>query len=453
MEYFVDSERGQTVKQAVARMKMHKKMWGRTASVGLVACSMALAMMPAAASADELSDQQAGLQQQISASDSEVNASDGVLQSAEQTLAASQQQLADAQATLAKAEADRDAASQSDAQAAQSLADAEAALAQAQAEAAQARADVDAQNKKVGADVRESAQQNTDLVAIGIFVNNLTTGDVSNRIQWTDQAFRAQQYELDQLEAVQARLDQAEASMKAAEEAAQADRQTAADTLAASQSTAQAADAAKSQVDGLVAQNASDKAAAEQALADAQARNADLRAQSDAVTARIQARNAADAAASDSAAAQAAAAGTSYASSTDSVLANPVPGAPITDTYHTRVNPVLGYTEFHDGMDLGASCNAAIYAAASGTVADVLSPDQSGGYGNRLVIDHGLVNGVYLSTGYNHASSYVVSAGQYVEKGQLIGYVGTTGLSTGCHLHFHVYVNGATDDPQNWIGF
>ncbi|WP_155487504.1 M23 family metallopeptidase [Propionibacterium freudenreichii] len=445
------------MKQAKTRGAMRRMALPRRAWVGLVACSVALSMMPAVSGADDLEDQQASLQQQIGASDSDVYASDAKLQDAEKTLSASQQQLADAQAGLARAEADRDAAARSDDDAARALKDAEAALVKAQDDAAKARADVDAQKRKVGTDVRHTTQQNSGLVTIGIFVNNLSTGDMSNRIQWTDQAFRAQQYELDRLQDVEQRLEQAEQAMKDAEAAAQRDRQAAADALNSRASTEQAAQDAKAKVDALVSKNAADKSAAEQALADAQARNADLKAQSNAVAQRIKDRNAAAAAAAqaaqqaDAAAAQAAAAGNSIATSTSSVLADPVPGAPITDTYHTRINPVLGYTEFHDGLDLGAGCNAPMYAAAAGTVADVLTPGQSGGYGNRLVIDHGLVNGVYLSTGYNHASSYVVSAGQHVDKGQLIGYVGTTGLSTGCHLHFHVYVNGATDDPQNWI--
>ena len=133
------------------------------------------------------------------------------------------------------------------------------------------------------------------------------------------------------------------------------------------------------------------------------------------------------------------------------MLTDPVPGAPETSPYGYRINPVLGTSELHDGVDLGGACGAPMYAAGAGTVAQILTPNQSGGYGNRLVIDHGLVNGVYLSTGYNHAQSYVVSVGQQVSQGQLIGYVGTTGLSTGCHLHFHVYVNGKTVDPLTWI--
>ncbi|MFC2689869.1 MAG: hypothetical protein ACFN1H_07165, partial [Propionibacterium freudenreichii] len=201
------------MKQAKTRGAMRRMALPRRAWVGLVACSVALSMMPAVSGADDLEDQQASLQQQIGASDSDVYASDAKLQDAEKTLSASQQQLADAQAGLARAEADRDAAARSDDDAARALKDAEAALVKAQDDAAKARADVDAQKRKVGTDVRHTTQQNSGLVTIGIFVNNLSTGDMSNRIQWTDQAFRAQQYELDRLQDVEQRLEQAEQAM------------------------------------------------------------------------------------------------------------------------------------------------------------------------------------------------------------------------------------------------
>ena len=71
------------------------------------------------------------------------------------------------------------------------------------------------------------------------------------------------------------------------------------------------------------------------------------------------------------------------------------------------------------------------------------------GYGNRLMIDHGSKGGTYVTTGYNHATSYVVSVGDHVSQGQIIGYVGTTGYSTGCHLHLMVWENGSVTNPMS----
>ncbi|HBI27996.1 MAG TPA: metalloendopeptidase, partial [Peptococcaceae bacterium] len=99
---------------------------------------------------------------------------------------------------------------------------------------------------------------------------------------------------------------------------------------------------------------------------------------------------------------------------------------------------------FHSGLDIGAGQGAAVGAAAGGTVS---SAGWQGGYGNYVLINHG--NGV--STRYAHLSSINVSSGQSVSSGQLIGRVGSTGNSTGPHLHFEVIVNGSTRDPLNYL--
>ena len=100
----------------------------------------------------------------------------------------------------------------------------------------------------------------------------------------------------------------------------------------------------------------------------------------------------------------------------------------------------------HKGIDLAADRGTAIYAAASGTVTTA-SYGYGGGYGNYIIILHG--NGV--QTLYGHCDSLCVSAGEYVSQGQLIARVGSTGLSTGNHLHFEVRVNGIAQDPQNYV--
>ena len=75
----------------------------------------------------------------------------------------------------------------------------------------------------------------------------------------------------------------------------------------------------------------------------------------------------------------------------------------------------------------------------------------SGGYGNRLMIDHGYIRGKFVTTGYNHAIRYTVRVGQRVRTGQVIGYVGSTGYSTGCHLHLMVWLNGRVVNPMRWF--
>ena len=109
-----------------------------------------------------------------------------------------------------------------------------------------------------------------------------------------------------------------------------------------------------------------------------------------------------------------------------------------------RTHPIFGTQRFHAGVDIGGACGQPIWAGEDGTV---ISAGYSGGYGNLTVIDHG--DG--LATAYAHQSSFGVSSGQSVSRGQTIGYVGTTGWSTGCHLHFEVRVNGSPVDPVPYL--
>lgn len=120
---------------------------------------------------------------------------------------------------------------------------------------------------------------------------------------------------------------------------------------------------------------------------------------------------------------------------------------PITSGYGMRYHPVLDIWRLHSGIDFGIACGTPLYATAAGRV---ISAGWAGGYGNRIVVDHGLVQGADLATTYNHLSRIVVSSGT-VARGQLIGYSGTTGLSTGCHLHFETLVNGAFVNPLGWL--
>lgn len=100
----------------------------------------------------------------------------------------------------------------------------------------------------------------------------------------------------------------------------------------------------------------------------------------------------------------------------------------------------------HKGIDIGTAKGTPIYAAAAGTVS-VSSYGYNGGYGNYIIINHG--NGV--QTVYAHCSSLVATVGQKVSQGQLIARVGSTGISTGNHLHLEVRVNGVAQDPQNYV--
>ena len=120
--------------------------------------------------------------------------------------------------------------------------------------------------------------------------------------------------------------------------------------------------------------------------------------------------------------------------------------APVSQEFRPKGDP-LGY---HPGIDFAASCGSPVYAAAAGDVIMTTPESQSGGYGNRLIIDHGLQRGVDLTTTYNHLTSFVVTSGP-VARGQIVAYSGTTGFSTGCHLHFETREDGTPVNPRLWL--
>ena len=123
----------------------------------------------------------------------------------------------------------------------------------------------------------------------------------------------------------------------------------------------------------------------------------------------------------------------------------PVPGKyTITSPYGTRTDPISKKKSHHTGVDIAAGTGVPIVAANSGTV--IVSGWSSKGYGNYIVIDHGGGR----STLYAHQSRLAVKKGEYVVKGQTIGYVGSTGYSTGPHLHFEVLINGDDVNPMNY---
>jgi murein DD-endopeptidase MepM/ murein hydrolase activator NlpD len=118
--------------------------------------------------------------------------------------------------------------------------------------------------------------------------------------------------------------------------------------------------------------------------------------------------------------------------------------APTSSPFGWRIHPILGYRRFHAGLDFAASYGSTIRAADSGTV---IFAGWYGGYGRAIIIDHG----GDLTTLYGHTSAVYVSEGQKVERGQPIAAVGSTGLSTGPHLHFEVRRNGVPVNPADYL--
>lgn len=121
-------------------------------------------------------------------------------------------------------------------------------------------------------------------------------------------------------------------------------------------------------------------------------------------------------------------------------IISPVAGARKTSGFGMRFHPLLGYNRFHRGVDYGAAYGSPIHAITGGLISFA---GRNGGYGNHVRINHNSS----LGSSYSHMSRIIVSAGARVSPGQIIGYVGSTGMSTGPHLHFEVYRNGVLVNP------
>jgi murein DD-endopeptidase MepM/ murein hydrolase activator NlpD len=210
-------------------------------------------------------------------------------------------------------------------------------------------------------------------------------------------------------------------SQKSKADAAAAEAQAARDQIAR----------LRAEIEPARAEAANSESAEEQALASIRANKADYEGE----LAALQA-------ASDSIAARLRAIGATPGQG-GACQARPVPGG-VSSPFGPRFHPILHYTRMHNGADMSAGSGTPIRACRGGTV--VIAGGQ-GGYGNTVVIDHGGA----MATLYAHQSRVAVGVGQSVGAGDVIGYVGSTGLSTGPHLHFEVRISGNPVDPGSYL--
>lgn len=133
--------------------------------------------------------------------------------------------------------------------------------------------------------------------------------------------------------------------------------------------------------------------------------------------------------------------------SSNARLAWPAGTSRITEYFGWRIHPIRGTRHFHRGLDIGGPFNTSIYAAEDGVV--TFAGASGGGYGNRVDIDHG--NGMVTRYAHINHGGVLVSVGQRVSRGEKIALMGTTGLSTGSHLHFEVMIGGVVQNPLNYL--
>ena len=372
----------------------------------------ARALTPAAA---QQSDKQQQLQQQVNETSAAEDAARAKVVDAQATRTKADSALADVTARLAAAN-DR-------------LAAAQATVDRLGVEAVALQVKVDATEKKLAAardDVRRSAvllyRHGDGSAMIGLLGSTDGSGALVEGKHYLQRVSDKRQADARRVTKLKEQLDAQRAAVAQQKQQADDARAAAADE--------------KTQLDQLAAQQAQARDAAESAL---QSENSALSA---AISQHDDA-EAALAAESQRIAALAQSAGDGPAMG-DGTFIWPVQG-PITSGFGYRTDPITGATAYHSGLDIGASCGTPIKAAGTGVI--LSAGFNSGGYGNMTLINHG--NG--LSTLYGHQSSIIVSEGQSVTQGQVIGYVGSTGKSTGCHLHFEVRSGGNPVDPRAYL--
>lgn len=391
-------------------------------------------VVPFAAAAD-LDDKKGQVEKKIEQQHDHVDQSSAELEAATDALLRARDDLVAAQAHLAKTRGELAAAKALDQQMQLKLDQAIARLREARRALAAGRAEVEDQES----DLRQmvvSAYESGDPALMGLSMV-FTTQDpaqLAGQMNSGDDVVNLQTGILDRLEASKVLLTVKEADTESAKIEVAEKRKEAAENLRRMEALELQAREAEAAVSAMVSLRAQARDAA------LKAKSADLR-----TLAKLQAERDRI----EDLIAQQASIGSGYTgpASGNGFLDYPVPGR-VTSPYGWRTHPIWGYRSLHDGVDFGTSCGTPIRASAPGKV---LATYYQSAWGNRVIVDHGVRYGAGVATIVNHLSGYAVSPGERVRRGQVIGYVGDTGWSTGCHLHYTVLENGQAVDPMRWF--
>jgi murein DD-endopeptidase MepM/ murein hydrolase activator NlpD len=285
-----------------------------------------------------------------------------------------------------------------------------------------------------------------ELIAFSSLLDAESTEELTRRDGVRDVVIGQEAREYDELKASEVLLEVREDQVAEARDAVAVKREAAAEHLQLMQSLEAEEQAAKDSVVSLVIERRDARAGASEARAKDLSKLRKLEKEQQQIEEMLRKRALA-ALRRQRAEARANARSSAATTPSPGLLAYPVEGY-VTSPFGYRTHPIYHYWGLHDGVDFGGGCGTPLRAAAPGKV---VSSYFSGVYGNRLVIDHGVLGGKGIATIYNHASGYNVGVGDTVQEGQVIGFEGSTGWSTGCHLHFTVMANGEAVDPMNWL--
>lgn len=409
------------------------------------------ALLPAASFSmprvGDLDDRKDKVEERIDEAHEELDGSSAELRRATDALVAAQADLSRARSRLAATRGELAAATALDRKMQAELEAAVARLERARRELAAGKEDVAEQEAQLRNLVVASYEQgDPSLVGLAMVLTTQDPADLASTMNANSDVLNVSSTVLDQLEAAKVMLQVKEEEIEAAKQEVALRRKAAAENLQRKTELERQARAHAAEVATRVDARARARSVALKAKDADLMQIAELEKEQDRIQALIRKR-AAEAAA---AAAQAQAEATAEAGGSvdgGGYLGAPVSGY-VTSPFGWRTHPIWGYRSLHDGVDFGAACGTPVRAAAGGTVLETYFQSA---WGNRVIIDHGIQKGVGVATISNHLQSFAVSPGQHVERGQVVGYVGSTGWSTGCHLHYTVLQNGAPVDPMLWF--
>ena len=425
----------------------------RRAIAALAAGSLlsSVAALPVTAAAEDLRDRKDKVRGNISNTLENLDQSSAGLVEAADALEASQAELSAAQSHLAETRAELAVAVVFDQQMQTRLEGEVRRLRAARGELAASLKNVEGQEQTLGEIAAQNYQSGgPGLLGLSMVLTTQDPAQLTGQLNSAQSVMDMESATLDRLDASRILLTVEEETVEAARRRVAAQRQEAAENLERKQGLETDAEVAESRVSDLT------DLAAEASNAAVDAREADLEQlrgleqERDRISEllRRKAEEARLAAAAAAAAASAAAVAVDLGSRPSNGFLDFPLNSYITSPYGMRLHPIYNRWTLHDGTDFGAACGTPIRAAAAGTI---IATYDNAGYGRRVIMDNGLHRGVGLGTAYNHMSSFSTYVGQRVRRGDIIGYVGTTGYSTGCHLHFMVFENGATVNPMHWL--
>lgn len=412
----------------------------------LVACSAVLSLTTAtSAPANELDDRRQRIRENLHHAHRELNHSSAALVRAAKLVRSAEERLARAEGELERRREELAVAVVVDNQMQSELELATARLARARAALARGRRNHHHQEqvlRRVAASTYQAGAPG--LVGLSMVLTSRDPAELTSQLNSVRNVLDKETATLRRLEASRMLLELQKRRVATAKVDVAQRREDAAETLAQTEELEARAEAASADVERLVEERSRAKRQAAKAKADDKRRLHQLQRERDQIVRLIKKREAALRKKRSRAAIKRA---KKASMSRRAPLLDPV-DTYITSHYGMRLHPIYRAWRLHDGTDFGARCGHPVRAAANGRV---IAKYYNTGYGRRVIIAHGYLRGASVATTYNHLRGYSTFVGQRVNRGEVIGFVGSSGYSTGCHLHFMVFRNWRTVNPMNWL--